>query len=255
MKKSDTKALTSQEDIETLRSLTGEGNRSKISIPKISIDYRMDIDEVQNPNYGGFCIVNTEKGADGSFKKTMEPIGKTFEGVILRRRNMAKNYNAESQKTEYYTREFDSWTEPLEVFNSDGVSAGVDFYKKQKDHFKLKPSMILYVWYKDNIYRLQLSASSMFSYGDYEAFFRDSSVCLVTTEISTKRERKSPSSPPYFVGAFKQVGEFDYMTARGLVKSLDDALRSYEQSREPKREPDFTDPDEREKISVEDLPF
>lgn len=258
----------SKEDIAALRQLAGEVERSQISIKRIAVDYRSKIDGQKNENFGGFCIVDSQKNADGSYTKNMEPLGKSFEAVILRRRNMAKCYDAVAEKTIAFTHEFDSFTAPLEVFNADKQSMGFDFYKNQKAKHGLKPSMILYLWFRDDIYRLTLSASSMFSFGDYEQQFRESHVSLVTTSIGTKEEQKSDSSPVYFLATFNQTGTFPYEHAKELIGGLNEALKLYEQARDGKDKnvdptqtsrgsDDYVDQEDysKEKIDVSGLPF
>jgi hypothetical protein len=104
--------------------------------------------------------------------------------------------------------------------------------------------MILYVYFRDNIYRLQLSATSMFPYGDYQEQFRDSHVSLVETELGTVEGQKSDSSPLYFTATFRQAAPFDYDKAFGLIKDLGEALKLYEQSRDLKKDMSSREVDE-----------
>ena len=263
MKKADVeKALStapSKEDIATLRQLAGEVERSAISIPRIAVDYRSRIDGQTNNNFGGFCIVKSEKTTDGTYMKSMEVIGKTLECVVLKARYMSKHYDASAEKTTYFTKEFNSFNEPIELFNWEKKSVGFSTYKDHKARYELKSNIILYVWFRENIYRLQLSSSCLGAYWDYEKLFRESHVSLVVTEIGTIEQQKSDSAPVYFLATFGQKGEFPYDRAKFLVGELNEALRIYEKNRDQGREPeqaDTSDFSEKEEIvDTTSLPF
>jgi len=250
-----TKEILSQptkEQIDTLKQLSGEGQRNKINIPRIVIDYRSKVDGQINENYGGFSIVDNSKDGDGNYEKTHTPLGKTIECVILKRRNIAKRYDAKSEKTTHFSYEFDGWPS-IEIFNDKKESLGIAPYKEQKAKYDLIPKMVLYIWFKENIHRLVLSAASMFSFGDYEREFDNSHLSLSITRIGTTEEQKSDSAPIYFLATFEKINYFPYEHAKELVGGLNEALKAYEGSRN-QHEPEHKDVGD-EKVDIADLPF
>lgn len=247
-----------KQKIQALRALAGEVERSSVNIPQITIDSRIKVDKKANPNYGGFCTTEKVKNSDGSFTKNYTELGKTIQAVILRRRDIADKWDEKLEKYTYYTREFDSYSQPIELF-SDKKSVGVDFYKNWKEKYKIRPSMILYLYFQENIYRLKVSSSSMFTYSDYLEQFRDSHVSLVETEIGTQEDQKNESSAIYFKATFRQAAPFDYDKSYKLISELNDALKLYEQSRKINKEPQPLDTsdyqDKEEVIDTTNLPF
>lgn len=228
--------------LQRLRELTGESNtdqnQSQIDIQKIRIDYRADIDlnGTPNKNYGGFSIVDVEQDESKSYTRTYDDLGKNLNCVILKKRFIAKNFDDKTKTTLFYTNEFDSWVHPIDV-SSQGKIVGTDSYKNLKNEFKLKPYLLLYVLYNKEIYRLQLSGRALFIFGDYEKLFfnKETSFCLYETEVTTKKERKSPESPPYFLPIFKEIGKVkDQKQVLEKMKELDEFLTAYEKYKENK---------------------
>lgn len=267
-----TQALStfSEDQFAALRSMTGEKNKTFISIPHIRIDSRVEVNDVPNPTFGHYAIVTSEKQENGSFKKLYEPIGKTFEAVILKRRYSASRYDKNLQKTTAFTPEFDDWGDVVVLERTkDGISElGKGVYKPLKIKFNLKPKLILYVWYKEAVYKLKLPSTSLFPFGDYEKENQHTSVAAVITRLGTKKEKKDESSPIYFSGTFEKVGEFDPQKAWTLVCELDKGLRAMgSQKSEPMTangnthlagapmKTGYQDKGPAEQITVDQLPF
>lgn len=258
--------LKNKEQIQLLRTMTGEGdaNSIRMNVPQIKID-TVDVfeDGKENKNYGGFSIVTSEKNEAGEFSLKKEPLGKTFQAVILKRRYIASHWNKDANATDYYTYEFDKWNEIIPLIHEKKI-VEKSTYKQLKEKYGISPSLVLYVLYSDTVYRLKCSSSALFTFGDYEKLFMDSSVSLVITEFSTEKRRVKPGSPWYFVPKFQQVGESENIF--DTVKKLNEDINLYETLRDGKQDNEdqgfqdargFTDAQvmEDEKIKVEDLPF
>lgn len=234
-----------------MRAISNQGGGSRLTVPKIVIDYRDELDNGEpNKNEGGFVIETYEKNKDGSSQKNIQPLGKTIQGIILKKRILAKKYDKELKKTTYYTREFDSWKDPVELYDSNKNLIKTALYRDLKASHGISPDLILYIWMKieekENIYRLRLSASSMFTYGDYEKLFFETVVSSVITEFSAKQEKNGTNK--YWLAQFNQVGLADFDKAYKLSKELQESLNLYEIAR------DSTNSVSTEPVDFENLP-
>ena len=221
-----TKSKLSPAQLATIQKLGGQDLKSNITIKKIAVDYRSD-----KENYGGFSFVSSEKNENDKYEKKYEVIGKYFECVILKKRYIAKRFDPDSDKVTYYTREFDDFRDPINIYSVDNKKEPVNkgIYKDMKLKYLIKPKMILYVYFlnTEEVCRLEFSSSTMIPFGDYEKNFYDTFFGFYITKISTKSNRKGETSPIYFTGEFKAVGEFDEQKTMELVKDLSHALNIY----------------------------
>lgn len=264
--------------IAALRAQTGEKNTSFPKIPSIVIDHNqfLDAEETKvNPHFGHFAFEHIE-GEGDTFKKELEHIGPTLTCVILRNRYMGKYFDSNLSTTTAFTREFDDFKDEIKVFNKDKEVISMGIWKEVKDHsqYTLSSRLILYVWFQDQVYRLNVGSGrpydevkktqgSLSALWAYQARLRaaESSMAAVQTEISTQKDKAGTNT--FFNLTFNEAGLFDIPTALKLTKDLNDALNIYEMARDisqsgepelvPPADPEFQESMER--ISVEDLPF
>lgn len=263
-------AKQDQELIAALRAQTGEKGKPFPKIPSIVIDYNQFLDKEEkeiNPKFGQFAFEHIE-GEGENFKKELVHIGPTLTCVILRNRYMGKHYDSDLKTTTAYTHEFDDFKEEIKVFGKDKEVLNMGIWKQVKEHstYKLSSRLILYVWYEEKVYRLNVSGGSMGNLWEYQnrLSIANTSMAAMVTDIGTTKEKKGKVT--YFNLSFAESGLFDIPTALMLTKDLNDALNIYEMSREVKvdHEPEFTSSNipkdaqfvqAEERISVEDLPF
>ena len=214
--------------IQNLRELTGEGNKSQINTKKIEVDYRKS-----EETYGNFAITEGRKEND-KFIKEYKTIGKSFTGVILKGRYMVKGFDKSESK--YYSYEFDDFNKEIVLFSTESraeIERGL--YRDLKDKYQLDKKLVLYVLYKEEIYRLILSGGTLSFYWEYLRFFTDTSVSLFVTEFKTS-ELQTNGNVEYFEISFSQAGLFDQNKAIDLVKKVHEDLELYEQTRDSNAE-------------------
>ena len=242
------KAPTTKMDEETIlkiRELTGEGNYNGLTVKKITIDYRntvpytpeedankraelkdISVDNqdtiiekgITNTNYGGFVLHNSEK----------IPLGKSLDVIILKERMTAKYYDKKNESVTYYTKEFDNWIEPIELYDQDNKVVAKQRYGNLKVRYEIKAALILYVYYKKEVHKLQLSATSFFSLGKFKDTLKNTSFSMYNTQITTIQKAKTDTSPTYFVAEFKILNPIkDLKPTFKLIKDLHLALALY----------------------------
>jgi hypothetical protein len=132
--------------------------------------------------------------------------------------------------------EFDSWQQNISIYE-EGKLIDEGTYKNMKIKYHLKPYLLLYICYADQIYKLQLSGIALFSFGDYEKLFTEngSSFCLFYTNITTEKKRNNVESPAYFLPVFTNGGKIeDPKPFLIKLKELDETLRLYEEAKKEK---------------------
>jgi len=242
------KAPTTKMDEETIlkiRELTGEGNYNGLTVKKITIDYRntvpytqeeeakkraelkdISVDNqdtiiekgIKNTNYGGFVLHDSEK----------IPLGKSLDVIILKKRMTAKYYDKKNKSVTYYTKEFDNWIEPIELYDQDSKVVAKQRYGNLKVRYDIKAALILYVYYKKEVHRFQCSASSFFTFQKFKETLRNTSFCMYNTQITTSKVAKTDTSPSYFVAEFKVINpNKDLKPTFKLIKDLHSAFALY----------------------------
>ena len=209
---SDEKALIDPSLIKQVREASGETTGVKMPfIPLITInnkseDKEAEVDgkmqKVKVPPIKGFNV----RVKEGD-KYVTKFLGEELEGVVLKERyrisSKWKKNPAPGEK--YYSFEFDTWDEPIEVFDSETNKVIVeDPYKELKKEFEInevdrlgnkkksfETFLILYLDIDNEVFRFQWKMTSDNHWFDYKKSFGQSDTYVAHKTKFVLNEKKS----------------------------------------------------------------
>ena len=177
------KATNPTEDqIKDMRHFSGEEARSIMSIPFLSF----------NGKDGIFYLPKYEE------KEEPESLGHSISVVIIRVRKRLDSKPGSPE--EFYTAEFDSNTQPLELMqrgSQDVVDCGT--YTELKSRFpQLQYREVIYFFFKGEIFKMSIGGASLSPFWNYlKSFGRKDTLLRYETTLGSVEE-KHPQFGPYF---------------------------------------------------------
>ena len=179
MENSKELSIPSSEEIEQIRQFTGEQSYQQVlKIPYLSFSGKNGMFSIQ------------KEGKDSNGKSIFKEIGESFEGVIIRVRKSIKS--PQDVVPSYYSSEFDSYNEPINLFRSDTrgiIDSGLYADLKNKYGEAVGLAENVYVYFEEKIYKIQVKGTSLNPLWVYlQSFPKDDTVLRYLTVFSSKEE-------------------------------------------------------------------